>query len=89
MQSLNVFFKEMHEDRSGEFVRGYWSLKDKMIADKLCKSGKKGAGTSLIANKQRIKANRDSKDLFTCSSCTFFKYSYIPTNFEDVLCQSC
>ena len=72
------------------FLRGYWSLKDKMIADKLCKSGKKGAGASLSANKQRIKKRaRDSKDLFTCSSCTFFKYSYIPTNFEDVLRQSC
>ena len=80
----------MHEDRSGEFVRGYWSLKDKMIADKLCKCGKKGEGASLIATKQRIKATRDSKNLFTCSLClTFFKYSDTPTNFEDVLCQSC
>ena len=31
LKSLNIFFKEMHEDRSGEFVRGYRSLKDKMI----------------------------------------------------------
>ena len=71
-------------------MRGYWSLKDKMIADKLCKCGKKGAGASLIVNKQKIKARRDSKDLFTCSSClTFFNYYDILTNFEDVLCQSC
>ena len=57
-----------------------------MIADKLCKCRKKWEGASLIANKQRIKARRHSKDLFTCSLClTFFKYSDIPTNFEDVL----
>ena len=24
LNSLNVFCKEMCEDRSGEFVRGYW-----------------------------------------------------------------
>ena len=36
---------------------------DKMIADKVCKCGKKGAGASLIANKQRIKVRRDGKDL--------------------------
>ena len=36
---------------------------DKMVADKVCKCGKKGTGASLIANKYRIKARRDGKDL--------------------------
>ena len=46
IKSLDLFFKEVHGDRSGEFLRGYWSLKDKMIADKLCKGGKKGEGVA-------------------------------------------
>ena len=47
----------MHGDRSGEFLRGYWSLKDKMIADNFASVGRRGREL-LIAHKQRIKARR-------------------------------